>query len=36
VIDLAVQNNRLLMIRRIQVDEKQQKVNEDRVKFSHR
>lgn len=33
VIDLAVQNNRLLNIRRLQVDEKQQKVNEDRVKF---
>ena len=32
-IDLAVQNNRLLKIRRMQVDEKQQKVNEDRVKF---
>jgi len=33
VIDLAVQNNRMLTIRRMQVDEKQQKVNEDRVKF---
>lgn len=33
VIDLAVQNNRLLNIRRLQVDEKQQKMNEDRVKF---
>jgi len=32
-VDLAVQNNRLLKIRRLQVDEKQQKVNEDRVKF---
>ncbi|MEN6422938.1 MAG: efflux RND transporter permease subunit [Smithella sp.] len=33
VIDLAVQNNRLLNIKRMQVDEKQQKVNEDIVKF---
>ena len=33
VIDLAVQNNRLLNIKQLQVDEKQQKVNEDRVKY---
>jgi len=33
VIDLAVQNNRLLNIKRMQVDEKQQKVYEDKVKF---
>ena len=33
VIDLAVQNNRLLAIKKLQVQEKQQKVNEDRVKF---
>ncbi len=33
VIDLAVQNNRLLNVKRLQVDEKHQKVNEDRVKF---
>lgn len=33
VIGLAVQNNRLLNIKRMQVDEKQQKVKEDRVKF---
>ncbi|PKN75765.1 MAG: hypothetical protein CVU52_05755, partial [Deltaproteobacteria bacterium HGW-Deltaproteobacteria-10] len=33
VIDLAVQNNRLITIKQLQVHEKQQKVNEDRVKF---
>lgn len=33
VIDLAVQNNRLLSIKRMQVNEKQQKVNESRVKY---
>jgi len=33
VIGLAVQNNRLLAIKQMQVEEKQQKVNEDRVKF---
>lgn len=33
VTDLAVQNNRLLAIKKLQVQEKQQKVNEDRVKF---
>ena len=33
VIDLAVQNNRLLNIKRLQVEEKEQKVNESIVKF---
>jgi len=33
VIDLALKNNRLLNIKRMQVDEKQQKVNEDKVKY---
>ena len=33
VIDLAAQNNRLLSIKQLQVFEKQQKVNEDRVKY---
>ncbi|OPY84822.1 MAG: Cobalt-zinc-cadmium resistance protein CzcA [Smithella sp. PtaU1.Bin162] len=33
VMDLAVQNNRLLNIKKMQLDEKQQKVNEDRVKY---
>lgn len=33
VVDMAVQNNRLLNIKRMQVDEKQQKVNEDKVKY---
>jgi len=33
VIDLAVQNNRLLAVKKLQVQEKQQKVNEYRVKF---
>jgi outer membrane protein TolC len=32
-IDLALQNNHLLNIRRLQVDEKQQKVSEDKVKY---
>jgi multidrug efflux pump subunit AcrB/outer membrane protein TolC len=31
--DLAVQNNRLLSIKQMQVNEKQQKVNEDKVKY---
>ena len=33
VLDLAVQNSRLLNVKKLQVDEKQQKVNEDRVKY---
>lgn len=33
VIDMAVHNNRLLSIKQMQVDEKQQKVYEDRVKL---
>ncbi len=33
VINLAVQNNRLLRIKQLQVNEKLQKVNEDRVKY---
>jgi outer membrane protein TolC len=33
VTDLALQNNRLLNIKRLQVEEKQQKVFEDRVKY---
>lgn len=33
VINLAVQNNRLLSIKQLQFYEKQQKVNEDRVKY---
>ena len=33
VIDMAAQNNRLLTIKQLQVQEKQQKVYEDRVKF---
>jgi outer membrane protein TolC len=32
-IDLALQNNHLLNIRRLQIDEKQQKVSEDKVKY---
>jgi outer membrane protein len=32
-IDLALQNNHLLNVRKYQVEEKQEKVNEDRVKF---
>jgi outer membrane protein TolC len=31
--DLALQNNHLLNVRKYQVEEKQQKVNEDRVKL---
>jgi len=33
VTELALQNNRLLTIKQLQVQEKQQKVNEDRVKY---
>ena len=32
-IEMAMQNNHLLNVRKFQVDEKQQKVNEDRIKF---
>ena len=32
-IDLALKNNHLLNVKRLQIDEKQQKVNEDKVKF---
>lgn len=32
-IDMALQNNHLLNAKRLQVDEKQQKVNEDKVKY---
>jgi len=32
-VNLALQNNHLLNIRKLQVEEKQQKVNEDRVKY---
>lgn len=32
-VDLALKNNHLLNVRRLQVEEKQAKVNEDRVKF---
>ena len=32
-VELALQNNHLLNVRKYQVDEKQQKVNEDRVKY---
>lgn len=32
-VTLAIQNNHLLNIRKLQVEEKQQKVNEDRVKY---
>jgi outer membrane protein len=32
-IEMALQNNHLLNVKRLQVDEKQQKVNEDRIKF---
>jgi outer membrane protein TolC/preprotein translocase subunit SecF len=31
--EMAIENNRLLKIKQLQVNEKQQKVNEDRVKF---
>jgi outer membrane protein TolC len=33
VIDMAVENNRLLGIKRMQIDERKQKVNEERVKY---
>ncbi|MCX6330490.1 MAG: TolC family protein [Bacteroidia bacterium] len=33
VINMALQNNHLLNVRKFQVDEKQQKVNEDRIKY---
>jgi len=33
LLELALQNNHLLNVRKYQVDEKQQKVNEDRVKY---
>ena len=32
-VNMALQNNHLLNVRKFQVDEKQQKVNEDRVKY---
>jgi outer membrane protein TolC len=32
-INMALQNNHLLNVRKLQVDEKQQKVNEDRIKY---
>jgi outer membrane protein len=32
-VELALQNNHLLNVRRLQIDEKQQKVNEDRIKY---
>jgi outer membrane protein len=32
-VDLALQNNHLLNVRKLQVEEKKQKVNEDRVKY---
>jgi len=32
-VELALQNNHLLNIRKLQVEEKQQKINEDRVKY---
>lgn len=32
-VDMALQNNHLLNIRKLQVEEKQQKLNEDRVKY---
>ena len=33
VVSLALENNRLLNVKRLQIDEKQQKVNEDRIKY---
>jgi len=32
-IEMALQNNHLMNVKRLQIDEKQQKVNEDKVKF---
>ena len=32
-IELALQNNHLINVKRLQIDEKQQKVNEDRIKY---
>ncbi len=32
-VNMALQNNHLLNVKRLQIDEKQQKVNEDKVKF---